>query len=134
MIYSDFAIDLVVRQMAELWNKKSTPKKLSAVLLQAIEIIQQLRRKAAPQPNTPLTLAELREIAQKCEGIYVAHTDGSTVFRGQKYCAAVLDFSPAFGSTAMHVHAIYGDRLTMWEDDYGKTWTAYHCKPEEGEP
>lgn len=84
------------------------------------------------QPNTQLTLAELREMADKCEGVYVAHIDGSPVFRGLKYCAAVLDFSPAFGSITMHVHAIYGDRLTMWEDDYGKTWLAYRRRPEEG--
>lgn len=83
-------------------------------------------------PNAPLTLEELREMAQRCEGVYVAHTDGSAVFRGQKYCAAVLDFSPAFSSTATHIHAIYGDRLTMWEDDYGKTWLAYRRRPEEG--
>lgn len=80
----------------------------------------------------PLTLDELRQMAQKCEGVYAVHTDGTPVFRGQKYCAAALDFSPAFGSSALHVHAIYGDRLTLWEDDYGKTWLAYRRKPEEG--
>lgn len=79
----------------------------------------------------PLTLEELRQMAQRCEGVYVAHVDGSPVFRGKRYCAAVLDFSPAFGSNALHVHAIYGDRLTLWEDDYGKNWLAYRSKPKE---
>lgn len=83
-------------------------------------------------PNDPLTLSELREMGRRCEGVYVVHMDGSPVLRGQRYCAAVLDFSLAFGSNGMHVHAIYGDRMTMWEDDYGKTWFAYRRKPEEG--
>lgn len=81
--------------------------------------------------NEPLTLEELRQMAQRCEGVYVAHVDGSPVFRGKRYCAAVLDFSPAFGSNTLHVHAIYGDRLTLWEDDYGKNWLAYRSKPKE---
>ena len=83
--------------------------------------------------NEPLTLDELRKMAQRCEGVYVAHVDGSPVFRGKRYCAAVLDFSPAFGSNTLHVHAIYGDRLTLWEDDYRKTWIAYRSKPKEDE-
>lgn len=90
-----------------------------------------LRAQQEAEKNAPLTLDKLREMAQKCEGIYIAHVDGTPVFRGQKYCAAVLDFSPTFGSTALHIHAIYGDRLTVWEDDYGKTWIAYRFKPEE---
>lgn len=81
--------------------------------------------------NEPLTMEELRQMAQRCEGVYVAHVDGSPVFRGKRYCAAVLDFSPAFGSNTLHVHAIYGDRLTLWEEDYGKTWLAYRSKPKE---
>ncbi len=80
--------------------------------------------------NEPLTLDELREMAQRCEGVYVAHSDGTPVFRKQTYCAAVLDLSPSFGSTKMHVHAIYGNRLTFWEDEYGKIWLAYRRKPE----
>ena len=91
-----------------------------------------LRAQQEREDPKPLTLDELRQMAQKCEGVYVVHTDGTPVFRGQKYCAAALDFSPAFGSYALHVHAIYGDRLTLWEDDYGKTWLAYRYKPKEG--
>lgn len=79
----------------------------------------------------PLTMEELREMAERCEAVYVAHTDGREVFRGRKYCAAVLDIAPVFGSMGTHIQAIYGDKLTMWEDDYGKTWVAYHRPPEE---
>lgn len=93
--------------------------------------IAALHAQQEAEENEPLTLDELREIAQTCEGIYIARVDGRPIFRGQKYCAAVLDFLPAFGSTALHIHAIYGDRLTLWMDDYGKTWLAYRNKPEE---
>lgn len=90
------------------------------------------RREQEERANPdPLTLDELREIAKQCEGVYVAHVDGSPVFRGKRYCAAVLDFSTVFGSNPLHVHAIYGERLTLWEDDYGKTWLAYRNKPKE---
>lgn len=97
----------------------------------AVMAISALRAQQQTDDNQPLTLDELREMAQKCEWVYAAYIDGTPVFRGQKYCAAVLDFSPAFGSSALYVHAIYGDRLTLWEDDYGKTWLAYRHKPEE---
>ncbi len=83
--------------------------------------IAALRAQAEAEKNEPLTLEELREMAQKCDGIYVANLDGTPVFRGQTYCAAVLDFSTSFGSVKMHVHAIYGDRVTFWEDEYVKT-------------
>lgn len=93
--------------------------------------IEAIREQEARDKPKPLTMDELRKIAKRCEGVYVAHVDGSPVFRGKRYCAAVLDFSPAFGSNTLHVHAIYGDRLTLWEDDYGKTWLAYRSKPKE---
>lgn len=79
--------------------------------------------------SKPLTLDELREMAKRCEGIYVAHPDGSPVLRGQRYCAAVL---VPFGNTTLHIRAICDDRLTLWEGEYGKTWLAYRRKPEEG--
>ena len=91
-----------------------------------------LRAKQAEEKAEPLTLKELRERAERCEGVYVAHTDGREVFRGRKYCAAVLDIAPVFGSMGTHIQAIYGDKLTMWEDDYGKTWLAYSRPPEGG--
>lgn len=85
-----------------------------------------------PPPNKPLTLDELREMAQRCEGIYICNIDGTPVLRDQKYCAAVLDFSRVFGSNGPRVHAIYGDNLTLGGDEYGKTWLAYR-RPPEGE-
>ena len=109
---------------------KSLPH-LCAEIRRLSEENDAFRAQQEAEKNEPLTLDELREMAQKCEGVYVAHVDGSPVFRGQRYCAAVLDFSPAFGSTTLHVHAIYGDRLTLWEDEYGKTWLAYRHKPGE---
>lgn len=108
-------------------NCKEEHKQLLTWLLK----LRSLRTQREVKNNAPLTPDEMWEMAQKCEGIYIARVDGTPVFRGQKYCAAVLDFSPAFGSAALHVHAIYGDRLTLWEDDYGKTWLAYRRKPEE---
>ncbi len=93
--------------------------------------ISALREQEERENPKPLTLDELRQMAQRCEGVYVAHVYGSPVFRGKRYCAAVLDFSPAFGSNTLHVHAIYGDRLTLWEDDYGKNWLAYRNKPKD---
>ncbi len=100
---------------------------------EAVElVVAALQVQIEAEKIEPLTLEELREMAQRCEGVYVAHSDGTPVFREQTYCAAVLDFSPSFGSTKMHVHAIYGDRLTFWEDEYGKTWLAYRRKPEDG--
>lgn len=98
----------------------------------AVDIaLSELRAQKEVEKNDPLTLEDLWEMSQRCEGVYVAHTNGTPVFREQAYCAAALDFSPSFGSTKMHVHAIYGDRLTFWEDEYGKTWLAYRHKPKE---
>ncbi len=93
--------------------------------------IAALRAQMEAEKDDPLRLEELREMVQKCEGIYVAHVDGSPVFRDQTHGAAVLDISPAFGSAVRHVYAIYGNRLTFWEDEYGKTWLAYRRRPPE---
>lgn len=90
------------------------------------------RQPTLTRPNEPLTLDELREMAQRCEGIYICNIDGTPVLRDQKYCAAVLDFSRVFGSNGPRVHAIYGDNLTLGGDEYGKTWLAYR-RPPEGE-
>ena len=90
-----------------------------------------LRAQQEAEKNEPLTLDDLRKMAERCEGVYIAHTDGTDVFRGRKYCAAVLDTALAFGSKGTHIQAIYGDKLTVWEDDYGKTWLAYRRPPEE---
>lgn len=102
---------------------------------EAISTIQDLSEKLEAAnmelKNDPLTLNDLREMANTCEGIYVAHPDGTSVFRGQQYCAAVLDYSIPFGEMETRIHAIYGDRLTFWEDDYGKIWLAYKRNPND---
>ena len=91
------------------------------------------RERDTQEKNETLTLDDLRQMVERCEGVYIAHTDGKEVFRGQKYCAAVLDTAQAFGSMGTHIQAIYGDKLTMREDDYGKTWLAYRQPPKEGQ-
>jgi hypothetical protein len=83
--------------------------------------------------NEPLTLEQLREMEQRGEGIYVTHADGSPIFRGKQYTAAVLDRIAAFGAMGYHLQAIYGRGLTLAEDDCGKTWLAYRHKPIGGE-
>jgi len=125
-----------VYETEEQYGSPEARKRAWAVYMEARKIRELAEGLTAggtkAEENPPLTLEELRGMGQRCEGIYVAYPDGAPVFREQTYCAAVLDFSPAFGSVKMHVHAIYGDRLTLWEDDYGKTWLAYRRKPEEG--
>ena len=81
--------------------------------------------------NEPLSLEELRKMAERCEGVYVARDDGAPLFRERRYCAAVLDIVPEFGSSEMHIQAIYGRNLTLWEGDYKKTWVAYRVPPRE---
>ena len=86
-------------------------------------------RRAQPA-NEPLTIEQLREMEQRGEGIYVTHADGSPIFRGKQYTAAVLDRIAAFGAMGYHLQAIYGRGLTLTEDDCGKTWLAYRRPPE----
>lgn len=118
--------EAIVR-LENLIDSEKKPRNQLALQM-AIDDMQEQEERESP---TPLTLDELRQMAQRCEGVYVAHVYGSPVFRGKRYCAAVLDLSPAFGSNTLHVHAIYGDRLTLWEDDYGKNWLAYRSKPKD---
>lgn len=127
MLYSDFSIDLVLKQMAEVFNKKSTPTRICSVLLEAMEIIQQLRRAAVPPPNGPLTLEELREMDGEpvwiksdnwhCKGKWglVSVWTGPT---GDKF--AVYVFNTKTGAT------LYPNQ------EYGRCWTAYRRRPEEG--
>lgn len=82
------------------------------------------------EKNKPLTTEELRQMAQQCEGVYVARLDGRPIVWGRKYCAAILDIKPTYGGPD-RIQAIYGDKLTLWEDDYAKTWIAYSRPPVE---
>ena len=96
------------------------------------EFIACLNRRAQPA-NEPLTIEQLLEMERRGEGIYVTHADGSPIFRGKQYTAAVLDRIAAFGAMGYHLQAIYGRGLTLAEDDCGKTWLAYRRPPERSE-
>jgi hypothetical protein len=89
-------------------------------------------RRAQPA-NEPLTIEQLLEMEQRGEGIYVTHADGSPIFRGKQYTAAVLDRIAASVAMGYHLQAIYGRGLTLAEDDCGKTWLAYRRQPEGSE-
>lgn len=78
-----------------------------------------------------LTIEELREMAERCEPIYITRIDDETpIFRGNKIVGGVLD-KAAVMNVADHLPfmAIYGRNLTLAESDYGKTWLAYRTKP-----
>ena len=82
-----------------------------------------------------LTIEELREMAERCEPIYITRIDDETpIFRGNKIVGGVLD-KAAVMNVADHLPfmAIYGRNLTLAESDYGKTWLAYRTKPTGGE-
>ena len=96
------------------------------------EFIACLNRRVQPA-NEPLTIEQLLEMERRGEGIYVTHADGSPIFRGKQYTAAVLDRIAAFGAMGYHLQAIYGRGLTLAEDDCGKTWLAYRRPPERSE-
>jgi len=69
-----------------------------------------------PPPNAPLTLDELREM------------DGGPVWCEKfewRICYGVSDFR---GCLCMETGA--GSCIQL--NDYGKTWRAYRCRPEEG--
>ena len=83
--------------------------------------------------DTPMTVEELRKAAERHEAVYVTVIGGSCPLlnRVQRW-AAVLDEKQAYGSQKTHLVAIYGDNMTLWEDDYDRTWTAYRRPPEAG--
>lgn len=117
MQYSDFSIDLVLKQMAEIFNKKSTPTRICSVMLEATEIIQQLMRSPVLEPNAPLTLEELREMDG--EPVWVTSVNN---WRGRSWTLVDTKYE-----ICREVHG----GLAVFEN-YGKTWLAYRRKPEEG--
>lgn len=105
-------------------------EKLGEAVSACNQAVASICEKLGAAEEQPLTLEELREMTMRGEGIYVANTDGRPLFRERKYCAAVLDMVPTYGGPA-HIQAIYGEKLSLWEDDYGKTWVAYRRPPVE---
>lgn len=96
--------------------------------------VNALREKAERENPQPLTVEELREMAERCEPIYITRIDDETpIFRGNKIVGGVLD-KAAVMNVADHLPfmAIYGRNLTLAESDYGKTWLAYRTKPTGG--
>ena len=90
------------------------------------------RRRTEGNPKA-LTLDELREMAAKCEPIYISRIDdGTPIFRGNKIVGGILDMAAVMNiTTHLPLMAIYGRNLTLAESDYGKTWLAYRTKPED---
>lgn len=116
MVYSDFAIDQLLRRLAEAWNRTSTPRRLAGDLLEAIEVIRQLRTKAVPPPNPPLTLEELREL--EGEPVWIRN------YRTGAYTCRVID-----SSDANFTHFTDGGLLE--NRSYDLYWTTYRRRPEE---
>lgn len=124
MVYSDFAIDQLLRRLAEAWNRTSTPRRLAGDLLEAVEVIRQLRTKAVPPPNEPLTLEELREMDG--EPVWTVAID-SGVSRWtfiDSECELVRFFTTRRGVAC--------EGIARYFKAYGKTWLAYRRRPEEG--
>lgn len=121
MTYNDYAIQRLVDRLLELFMKKSTPQKYGNVMFEAAEVTQQLKKKTAPPSNDPLTLEQLREMDG--DKIYVHYIDGFYTDEDGAY----------FGKFEQLVRECNG-KLTACElplEHCGKTWLAYHRKPEE---
>lgn len=85
-------------------------------------------RRAEPA-NEPLTLAELREVAQDLMAWCVVHECEKAD------CTAIIDYDNLgkYGEKGkiVAVTSAYGEPLK--ESDYGKTWLAYRRKPKEAD-
>ena len=93
MKYSDFAIEQLTKKLAEIFNKKSTPTKTAALMLEAMEVIKQLQKAAALPPNPPLALDELQEMDG--EPVWVKGINGSHIKSGSASTRAIsLMFTP----------------------------------------
>lgn len=96
--------------------------------------LKALYREQERENPKPLTVEELREMAERCEPIYITRIDDETpIFKGNKIVGGVLD-KAAVMNVADHLPfmAIYGRNMTLAESDYGKTWLAYRTKPTGG--
>lgn len=78
-----------------------------------------------PVKNEPLTLEELRTIAESEE--YGAHVWVKEL-ADHDIIAAVTDHMPPYGVVALWSYGVHEPEFT--EKNYGKTWLAYKNKPE----
>ena len=130
MVYSDFAIDQLLRRLAEAWNRTSTPRRLAGDLLEAIEVIRQLRTKAVPPPNEPLTLEELREMGEDWVWIkFLMPVYGME--SGYYLKKSPLSDSDKFSCGYSAPKLVVGD---LPYGGYGAVWLAYRRRPEEPQP
>lgn len=130
MEYGDSFLVQRVNHLAELSARNSTPKDLAAALFEAVHIIEQLRKAAAPPPNEPLTLEQLREM----DGEPVWCVDG---YGNACWCLVNCDDG---------LPCCYDNETGLWDGSfyemsgdgkYGlhKTgWLAYRRRPEEVNP
>ena len=128
MVYSDFAIDQLLGRLAEVWNRISTSKCLTADLLEAIEVIRQLRTKAAPPTNGPLTPEELRELEEDwvwIELLVPFYRMESGYYRKRSRFSDADKFCCGYPNVVIRdlPYSLYGD-----------TWLAYRRRPEEPRP
>jgi len=121
--------DPLTGETHELWQENKDNQALYNACIVAITALCEQAERENPQP---LTLDELKQLELAGIGIYISNTDGGPIFRGNKYTAAVLDKTVAFGTIGEYrLQAIYGRGLTLAESDYSKTWLAYRHKPKE---
>lgn len=127
MKYSNFAIEQLLNRLAELFNKKSTPKKTAGLALEAVDVIRQLQKTAALPPNHPLTLDELKEMPCK-EWVWIENMESIPYTNGSAYYCKTEAIRPE----AMFECGYPGWSTAFRYEDYCKNWLAYHCRPEVG--
>ena len=88
--------------------------------------IAALREQGELESNEPMTVEELREVAESEE--YGAHIWVKDLAY-HDVIAAVTDRMPPYGVVALWSYGIHEPEFT--ERNYGKTWLAYRHKPEE---
>lgn len=78
----------------------------------------------------PLTLIDLEKCCETCDPVYVCRCgEDMPMFRGQTTIGAVLDIVPSYGQCEKVIKAIYGEKLSLCQSDYGRTWIAFRNKP-----
>ena len=118
MQYSDYAIEQLLNRLAELFNKKSTPKKTAGLVMDAIYVIKQLQKAAALPPNPPLTLDELRKM--NGEPVWISNAKRPTAGRW----AILEECWDLFGAVRLMDHG------NIPYEDIGVTISFYRRRPE----